>query len=500
MGNLSGVRGFLALAFVAAVGGACSNGSQTGGPTQDRPLATNRIESAPVALASAAPEASTADAGAASPSELGPSWAVASYAAAISVPPWSHCNVYPAGISNDPTRNANVQASADGTIRFYPPPQTWGTQLTLKCTLNGSSQGVFSIDLSDPSTFTLVPLASLAPTGATVVPAITGDLTTIPQADLLQGGYPSRPDPVAAPHRYAQWEQAVTKPFKKYRGIGVFDLTLQGSGYKNYEFFPGSLGFNALWAGFVQSANGFESTQSGGLFPAYNGTQYAYYEAVMNVPGVSCSSPPCSTLLWAGLGGYPINGVTTPCLLQNGIAFGGTASGGMSTALFQQLWPITNGQAYLPPTGDNIDVNDAMWVEGWTSASSNCSLSTTSHQYACFAFWDSTQGWSISGYTYQWQSGLCTWAPATAEYVAEDPKVNYFIANTYYNYTEIEGAAWDTNGTEHPDPGSGSDPNLAIGSVDTSTDNTLNYPAWPNGAYNISNPEDPIIMVWNSAQ
>jgi hypothetical protein len=427
---------------------------------------------------------------------------VATYAVAISVPPWTHCNVYPAGMSNDPTRNANVQASADGTIRFYPPPETWGTKLTLNCTLNGSPQGVHSVDLSDPSTFTQVPLASLTPTVATVVPALTGDLTAISQADLPQGGYPTRPDPVKAPRLYGQWEQAVTKPFKKYSGIGVFDLTLEASGYANYQLFEGALGFNSLWAGFIQSANGFSSTQSSdGFYHANNGTQYAYYQALMNVPGVSCPNPPCSTLLWAGLGGYPVNGITNPnCILQNGIGFGGNTKGEVSTAVFQQLWPINNGNVYLPP--GTLAANDLLLVEGWTSASSNCSLSTTSHAYACFWFWDYTQGWSFNGYTYQWQNGICNWVPATAEYIVEDPTLDYYVANTTYTSAEIEGDAWDTTGAEHPDPGSGSDPNLAAFSVDTNpaTYDFLSYPTWPNGGYNIANPQDPIILVWNSAQ
>ena len=490
----------LGLALTAAVGGGCSNGSPAGAPTQGGPLATNGIEVAPVAVS--ATSASPADAGTPSPSELGPTWARASYAVAISVPPWTHCNVHPAGISNDPTRNADVQASADGTIRFYPPPKTWGTQLALDCTLNGSSQGVLSVDLSDPSTFTQVPLASLAPTGATVVPAMTGDLKTISQADLLRSGYPTRPDPVAAPRLYAQWEQAVTKPFKRYSGIGVFDLTLQASGYVNYQFFQGPLGFSSLWAGFIQDANGFASTQSSdGFYHANNGTQYAYYESLMSVPGVSCPSPPCSTLLWAGLGGYPTNGVPLRnVILQNGIAFGGNTNGGVSTAVFQQLWPITSGQVYLPP--GTLAANDLLFVEGWTSASSNCSLSLTSHAYACFWFWDYTQGWSFNGYTYKWTNGNWSWAPTTAEYIVEDPTLNYYVANTSYGSADIEGDAWDTTGAEHADPGSGSDPNLAAFPVDTSpaTYDILSYPEWPNGAYNISNPQDPIILVWNAAQ
>ncbi|MGO9838272.1 MAG: hypothetical protein ACLP1X_29170, partial [Polyangiaceae bacterium] len=262
---------------------ACSDEPKTGAPLQVGQSAVSHIQSALVSAGATAP--------------LAP---VAPYAVAISVQPWTYCNVYPEGISNDPTRNANVTADADGNIRFYPPPASWGTNLTLACTLNGSSQGTVTINLSDPTTFTQEPLASLAPTVATVVPALTGDLTTISQAELLQGGYPPRPDP-AQTQQYAVWEKMVTQPFDAYPGVGVFDLALQGSGtYDGYTISRGTLGDSAIWAGFVQSANGFTSgvANAGITYDQYNSLIYA-------PPDNSCSSPPCLTLLWTGIGGFP---------------------------------------------------------------------------------------------------------------------------------------------------------------------------------------------------
>jgi hypothetical protein len=120
---------------------ACSDEPKTGAPLQVGQSAVSHIQSALVSAGATAP--------------LAP---VAPYAVAISVQPWTYCNVYPEGISNDATRNANVTADADGNIRFYPPPASWGTNLTLACTLNGSSQGTVTINLSDPTTFTQEPL------------------------------------------------------------------------------------------------------------------------------------------------------------------------------------------------------------------------------------------------------------------------------------------------------------------------------------------------------
>ena len=196
-----------------------------------------------------------------------------SYAVSMAVPAWSLCNVYPQGVTNDPTRNANVQAGADGEVRFYPPPpQTWGTKLTVSCKLNGSSQGTFSIDLTDSSTFTERSAASLRPTAPTRVrPALTGDLSTIDNATLLQNGYPPRPDAATSPHLYSLWAAEVAKPIDVYQGIPVAHLNLKGTGsYQGDQLWTGTPGVSGgQWTGFVQAASGFESTGE-----AYTSTLY----------------------------------------------------------------------------------------------------------------------------------------------------------------------------------------------------------------------------------
>jgi len=79
--------------------------------------------------------------------------AVLTYAIGIAVPPWTVCTVSPEGAGSNPAQTASVLGGTDGMARFYPPPDDWGTQLTVSCTLNGSSQGQFLVDLNDSSTF-----------------------------------------------------------------------------------------------------------------------------------------------------------------------------------------------------------------------------------------------------------------------------------------------------------------------------------------------------------
>ncbi len=221
-----------------------------------------------------------------------------------------------------------------------------------------------------------------------------------------------------------------------------------------------------------------------------------------------------STLLWTGIGGFPVSGNGSgveDVLMQNGLTIGTPFSNGSFSngspayGLFYQLWPVDNGLEPPLPAGKTINPDDAMLFEGYTASSSACSTnSTSSHAYACYYFWDYSQGWSIGPLYIQYENPMptgtqWTWNPATIDYIAELPIVDTAISNTDYYYTETEGGGFDTTGAYHPDPGgSGSDdPYLAVFAEDPS-DNLLNYPAWANGSYN--NAVDPIYLWWNASQ
>jgi hypothetical protein len=187
----------------------------------------------PVAPAPASPDAGAPDR----------SWIVT-----VPMPPWTQCTAYPEGVSDDPARTDSIFAGTDGELRFYPPPPSWGTTLTLACALNGGTQTTYLVDLNDPTTFTQKSQFDLAPNVVGVRPPLTGDLTAVLPADLLKGLYPARPDPVRAPQRYAQWISNVTLPYTIYRAKLVANLGEHMSG--STGAYVGSESSN--WSGFIQ--------------------------------------------------------------------------------------------------------------------------------------------------------------------------------------------------------------------------------------------------------
>src|SRR5580658_7993244 len=162
MGKASLVGGLLFLASASAVSGACSDGSKSTGSTPSTQPSLNIAAAVGVSSASEAGSAPAADA---APASGDPDF---SYAIAVPVPPQTTCTVHPEGVSKDPTRTAVVWGGADGEIRFYPPPQAWGPRLTLDCTLNGSPQGTYLVDLN--ASFKRESGSALEPTFAGVRP------------------------------------------------------------------------------------------------------------------------------------------------------------------------------------------------------------------------------------------------------------------------------------------------------------------------------------------
>src|SRR3974390_2893910 len=77
----------------------------------------------------------------------------------IHVHPGDGCLVWPStvttGAGTDPTVTGSVAADGSGVARFYPPPASWGTQLTFRCGPSGGPTQDYSINLNDSSTFSV---------------------------------------------------------------------------------------------------------------------------------------------------------------------------------------------------------------------------------------------------------------------------------------------------------------------------------------------------------
>ena len=457
---------------------ACSGGSKD----RDRGSTT----SAQLAV-SAAPEAGMA------PTPVYPDF---SYAVALAMQPWTQCTIYPEGNSGDAAHTNVLSAGASGEVRFYPPSADWGERLTLNCTLNGSTAGTYLVDLTDPSTFTRKSQADLVPHVTRTRPALTGDLSALSLDDLLQQGYPPRPDASKDVSGYKRWTQAVTGPVDVFNGMLVAVL---GRGFSTYQ---GTI--NCNWTGFVQSANGFANLGCG-IEAEYTGTLYDMYAMTMFAPTSGCTVPgsACLTALWGGVGGSLVNltdfglGVVGPtALIQSGFALVGNSA----SAPFVQFAP--NGYSLPTPPSDRYTAGDTFLVWGWAASDVMCDPTTGGPQFGCFGFEDESASppWVFAGPDLALNAPTsATFIPATAEFIAEVSSAPT-NGNASYGYDYMYAAAWDETGTEHLDPGGGEsnpDPYIYTQQNDSSN-NPYSTAEWDNATLN--SPVDPMFFLWSHSQ
>jgi hypothetical protein len=345
------------------------------------------------------------------------------------------------------------------------------------------------VDLNDSSTFQSESQADLQPHIIRVRPALSGDLSALPNNALLQQGYPPRPDPNKNAGGYARWVQAVTKP------VDVFDAILVSRLAPRFGSYEGTS--TCVWTGFVQSADTFASLGCG-IVMNYTGTLYEEYAVTMAAPsGNCCCSGGCQTGIWGGIGGTPINGLGNTQLIQSGFMMFSVNAGSVPGVPFVEYTPA-GPKTVMLPGGDRFSVGDTFLVWGWSSSVSNCWTADASGKHGCFGFEDESNNWNFnsafSGSMIQPQIAGGTFFPATAEYIAEVAG----RSNANYGYDYMYGDAWDSTGTEHPDPGAtgGTDPYIYMQQDDPS-----GYPYSTATWYSdlISFPEDPMFVFYQNA-
>jgi hypothetical protein len=470
---------------------ACSGGvdDHSGGPASLAPEPVQRTQAA---------LASSADGGGAAASTD------STWAAAVSMAPWTQCTVSPDGASSGESPTAMIQAGADGEARFFPPPSSsWGTQLILKCSLNGSPSQ-YVVDLNDSSTFKRESGSDLDARPNGMRPALTGDLSAISQDALLRQGYSQRPDPIGSPRQYANWVKSVTSPASKFMPVSVTSLTVQGDGDIYYE---GNLGNDCTpWTGFIQSAAGFvfdscetNNTQSSSQL-------YESYFTIMLQPVYyGCSFGNCDTLLWAGIGGLSVYGVSTqPSLLQSGFqvtSFGNLGRVNLYWEYLNAGWQSNHnngGGAHLASMPSGFNSGDEIWVWGWAAPSSSCGLDATAAPWACFE-WEDRNTYTVAGpYPVQIPTGTSKWLPTTFQFIAE-VEINGYN-NAGYGQTVMEYSwAYDWNGTGHPDPGQSSSTDAWVYAQATAvpSGDDYNNGYWYNG--NVTWAETPYTIAYDNA-
>jgi hypothetical protein len=121
--------------------------------------------------------------------------------------------------SSDARRSIKLYTGDSGVIRFHARPAAHSDetiQLVAECQF-GSTAMTYRIELraaSAPTSSFPAPASLEASTQQKRIlrPALTGDAMALSETELLQRGYPPRPDPQKAPEAYSAWLGSVSRP------------------------------------------------------------------------------------------------------------------------------------------------------------------------------------------------------------------------------------------------------------------------------------------------
>jgi hypothetical protein len=87
---------------------------------------------------------------------------------------------------------------------FFAPPVDWGAQLELACSDASGQIGDYTVDLTSALLFERKQSSLVG----YIRPALTGDPLSYSQQELIQAGYPRRPNPSS--DMYHRWQRAVS--------------------------------------------------------------------------------------------------------------------------------------------------------------------------------------------------------------------------------------------------------------------------------------------------
>lgn len=360
----------------------------------------------------------------------------------VQTTPEARCSVHPDGAKGDASRTEFLVADEEGVVRFFPPPRSWGSRLSLDCTSSSHSAETHVVDLDDESTFFRESALLETPRVIGSRPALSGDLASIPQERLMAAGYPRRPDPNIAPKDYEAWARRVSKPMDIVWAKGVAAIGHAGTPFEgrfNETANPNN------WSGLIMDAQGFNLFNGGAN--TFGFTEYLYYASGMYVPGNTCSGP-CSALVWGGLGGY-----ASGALVQSGVQ----AIGGSSMYLFYEYFQNGIGNnpwvgpiiEVMPPNAIRTNYGDEIVTFAF-SGDANANMDTNG-EYAYYTFDNFTSGQATGRFKIAANtSGTNTWPlnAQTFESVVEKPNGLQF---TSYGSTLMDTVAYDSSFNLHTD-------------------------------------------------
>jgi hypothetical protein len=347
--------------------------------------------------------------------------------------------------TNDSKHSLKIFADDEGTVRFHVNPSAESEQsarFAVDCTAEGKSS-TFPLELRPSSTPTIdmpAPAVDVAKprAGAAVRPALTkADALSLSADELIQRGYPVRPDAQEAPKAFATWLKAVTRPatYVSSRQVPHPDIThvkpVSGSNFET----------TGNWSGFELrgAANSYDLVMGEWYVPT------VHYETNRHV----------YSAFWIGL-----DGDGTSDLWQ-----AGTEQEITDIVIFGIHFDFTNYYAwteFLPPQSTeqvlpNFSVNpgDLMFSEVWVgNAGQSPSLSGS---YAIAFVEDITRNEYTTVYVCRgltlfgacFNIGQTNVGGSEAEWIMERPTVGGSLPDlANYNYTYMYDAyALKTNGS-----------------------------------------------------
>jgi hypothetical protein len=337
---------------------------------------------------------------------------------------------------------------------FFAPPVDWGAQLELACSDASGQIGDYTVDLTSALLFERKQSSLVG----YIRPALTGDPLSYSQQELIQAGYPRRPNPSS--DMYHRWLRAVSID------VTVVPEQLIAAPATSYYVFKQTVTLpNFNWAGAVLA---YDSDMSDN-----NGLEYLEAQADFTVPSFTTNISGQNAGFWAGLGGYISNDAGP---IQTGITLLNSSS--------YQSW-IEYGPA-RSQTQNNIvpHANDEMFIECYASDATGYYYDDQG-SHGTFAIIDDTTGLYSGLITLPMPSneGL-SYLGESADFIMEDddaPIPNFGEASMYVDAYGTDGN-WHDFGTD------------SLGEI--SLDNRYNVPLMV-GSYSGS---DQATVQWKQAQ
>jgi hypothetical protein len=322
--------------------------------------------------------------------------------------------------ASDEIQALRFYANGEGYIKIHarPDEETQESRVRLDCVANGEiiRYPLHLVVSSSPTEDMPAPLNEMpAPRGSQVLRALTEDETRLlSDEELLNQGYPARPDAATDPEEYASWLQFVSQPST------LLPTHLVSTNIFHHPYVQAGVTTSSNWSGYV--GNGPNKRTYDDITGAYTQPQL-----------VACyTNNTTYSAFWDGLDGYGLSD-----LVQAGTEADCTNSGGTNFFNYQAWEELLPNQ----PTEQNVGISpnpaDTMQVHVWIGDSSG--HVTQNGAYAWFIINDMTQS---NGVRVSVPLGTTYFAGKTAEWIMERPTVSGGLPLlSDYSYAYMNAAA-----------------------------------------------------------